>query len=173
MMTIPNAQTCIRLLKEQGCSDEIIAHCCAVRDLAKRIAIRAHANVELVEAGALLHDIGRAKTQGIHHAVEGAKIARRLQLPEEIIRIIERHIGAGIPKNEAVRLGLPERDFLPVSLEEKIVAHADNLIAGDQRQCIEDEIQKALEKGHKTHAERLRRLHDELSSICQLDVNKI
>ncbi|MEM0467075.1 MAG: HDIG domain-containing protein [Candidatus Thermoplasmatota archaeon] len=173
MKETPNQEKCIQLLKECGCSDDIIMHCCAVRDIAKRIAIRAGADVALVEAGALLHDIGRAKTHGIQHAIEGAKIARKKGLPTTIIRIIERHIGAGIPKDEARCLGLPNKDFLPISLEEKIVAHADNLTHGDHQQCIEDEIQKALDKGQKKHAQRLRQLHDELSAICGIDLNEI
>ena len=50
----------------------------------------------------MLHDIGRSKTQGIMHGVEGAKIATELGLPEAIVNIIERHLGAGIPKEEAM-----------------------------------------------------------------------
>jgi uncharacterized protein len=44
--------------------------------------------------------------------------------------IIERHIGAGITAPEAVRLGLPQKDYLPLTTEEKIVSYADNLISG-------------------------------------------
>jgi len=44
--------------------------------------------------------------------------------------IIERHVGAGITASEAVRLGLPEKDYLPLTREERIVSYADNLISG-------------------------------------------
>ena len=67
----------LNLLKKAGCSEEVINHCIAVRDIAVKIAKKANADVELVEAGALLHDIGRSKTHGIFHAVEGVKIAKK------------------------------------------------------------------------------------------------
>ena len=173
MKNIPSPQQCLELLKKSGCSDEVIQHCLAVRDIAVRIAKKTNANIFLVEAGALLHDIGRSKTHGITHAVQGATIAQSLGLPKEIIHIIERHIGAGIPKEEAKKLGLPIKDYIPQTLEEKIVAHADNLISGSEQQSIENEIEKALKKGQINHAERLRNLHNELSELCGINLNDI
>jgi tRNA (cytidine56-2'-O)-methyltransferase len=170
---LPTPNECIRLLNECGCSQEVIRHCQAVRDVAVRIAKRAHADIKLVETGALLHDIGRSKTQGLTHGIIGAQIAREKNLPESIVNIIERHLGAGIPKEEAVLLGLPSRNFLPMTLEEKIVAHADNLIDGDRQQMIEAEVEKALKKGKKELAQRLVLLHKELSNICKIDLNYI
>lgn len=173
MNTIPNPGQCLRLLKKAGCSNEVIVHCKAVRRVAVRIAKKAHANIELVEAGALLHDIGRSKTQGIMHGVEGAKIARQVGLPECIANIIERHLGAGIPKDEAIALGLPPKDYMPITLEEKIIAHADNLIENNHEHHIEKEIERALQKGHVKHAKRLWDLHQELSQRCEMDLNNI
>jgi len=173
MDTIPSKAKCLDLLKEAGCSDEVICHCKAVRDIAVRIAQKAHARVDLVEAGALLHDIGRSKTHTIRHAVEGAKIARHLGLSDEIVNIIERHIGAGLSKDVAKSLRLPKKDFIPETLEEKIVCHADNLLDDCTRQPIEIEVEKALSEGNKDYAIRLARLHWELSEICGMDLNKI
>jgi uncharacterized protein (TIGR00295 family) len=164
---------CLELLKESGCSDEVIKHSIAVRDVAIRIAQKAKADIDLVEAGALLHDIGRSNTHGIFHAVKGASIAKKLHLPKSIIRIIERHIGAGLTSNEAKKLHLPFKNYLPETLEEKIVCHADNLINNCSRQKIEDEIEKALTDGNKEYAIRLVKLHKELSDICGIDLNYI
>ena len=58
-------------------------------------------DIDAVFVGALLHDIGRSKTHGIGHAVAGARIALENGLDEKLVKIIERHIGAGIPKEEA------------------------------------------------------------------------
>lgn len=127
----------------------------------------------MVETGALLHDIGRAKTHGIRHAIEGAKTAESLGLPKEVIHIIERHIGAGLSAEVAASLGLPKKDFIPITLEEKIVCHADNLIDDCTRQPIEAEVEQALLDGKKEYALQLIRLHHELSTICGLDLNKI
>jgi uncharacterized protein (TIGR00295 family) len=171
MSSIPSPKECLKLLKKVGCSDKVIRHCKAVRDLAVKMAEKANADVKLVEAGALLHDIGRSKTHGILHAVEGVKIAQKFGLPQSIINIIERHIGAGISKYKAKRLGLPPKDYIPKTLEEKIVCHADNLIDKYERQNIEDAMERALEEGHKEYAERLHKLHKELSDICGIDLH--
>ena len=173
MKSIPSPKECIRLLKENGCSNQVIKHCKAVRDVAVKIAKKTNANLELVEAAALLHDIGRSKTHGILHGIEGVRIAEKIGLPYSIIRIIERHLGAGIPKSEAKKLGLPPKDYLPITLEEKIVCHADNLIDNCRRQNIEKEIERALKEGNKDYAERLIKLHKELSNICGIDLNLI
>ncbi|RZN41573.1 MAG: HDIG domain-containing protein, partial [Methanosarcinales archaeon] len=82
-------------LREAGCSQDIIKHCQTVAEYACEIAEQynmkhgnhnnpAPANLELVTIGALLHDIGRAKSQKIKHVVIGAKIARSLKLDEQI-----------------------------------------------------------------------------------------
>jgi len=173
MSYIPSPDKCIDLLKIAGCSKEVINHCIAVRDIAVKIAKKANANIELVEAGSLLHDIGRSKTHGIHHAIEGVKIVKKLNIDESIIRIIECHIGAGILSNDAKKLGLPLKDYMPVSLEEKIVCHADNLVCGSKRQPVEIEVEKALTKELKEYAIRLVNLHKELSELCGIDLNKI
>jgi uncharacterized protein (TIGR00295 family) len=173
MSYIPLPDKCIDLLKIAGCSKEVINHCIAVRDIAVKIAKKADANIELVEVGSLLHDIGRSKTHGIHHAIEGVKIAKKLNLDESIIKIIERHIGAGLLSEDTKKLGLPLKDYMPVSLEEKIVCHADNLVNGSKRQPVEIEVEKALTKGLKDYAIRMVNLHKELSEICGIDLNKI
>lgn len=173
MSPIPNPDRCIELLRDSGCSEEVIDHCKAIRDLAVRIAERANANIELVEAGALLHDIGRSKTHGIRHGTEGAKIVKEIGLSENIVHIIERHLGAGIPKEDAVSLGLPPKDYIPQTLEEKIVAHADNLIDNEKKHPIEREVEKALDKGLNGLAERLIKLHNELSDICGVNLDDI
>ena len=166
-------EECIQILEKEGCSDRVIQHCKAVRDLAVKIAEKAGADVELVEVGALLHDIGRCKTHGINHSVVGARIAKKLGLPKEIINIIERHIGAGLTADIAKKLGLPEKDYTPKTLEEKIVCHADNLIDDVKRQNIELEIERALRNGQQEYAQRLAKLHRELSDICGINLNEI
>ncbi len=173
MVEIPSRAACLDLLQGVGCSAEVIAHCCAVADVAVCIARRVDADVRLVEAGALLHDIGRSQIHGIQHAVVGARIAKKLGMPEGICRIIERHIGAGIPKGEAAALGLPVKGYMPETLEEKIVAHADNLIENNHIQPIEGEIRKAKQRGLTAYAKRLQLLHEELSRLCGIDCNDI
>jgi uncharacterized protein len=86
-----------------------------------------------------------------------------------LTRIIERHVGSGIPAEEAVKLGLPKRDFIPETLEEKIVSYADKLIEGKRRKSFDvtlDRFAKELGSTHPAIA-RLRRLHDDLAKIVE------
>jgi len=161
------------MLRESGCEEDVISHCVAVSQLAVRIAKRCSADVSLVEAGALLHDIGRSKTHGILHAVEGARIAKEKGLPPQLVRVIERHIGGGIPKEEAEPLGLPGRDFLPETLEEAIVAHADNLVEGTKRTTVEVAVSSLVRIGLHAPAMRILSLHRSLSERCGLDLDDV
>ena len=83
----------------------------------------------------------------------------------EIIKITTRHIGAGIPSKEAEVLGLPPGDYMPNTLEEKIVAHADNLINGTLEVDLDFVIKKWEKKFGKESSAiiRLKNLHNELN----------
>jgi uncharacterized protein len=122
----------VEVLVNAGCTPEVIAHCRAVSQAAMAIVDRMAMSVdrELVRQGGMLHDIGRARTHGIEHAIAGVEIAKRLGFSDQLALIIERHIGAGITASEAERLGLPKKDYLPLTAEEKIVSYADNLMNG-------------------------------------------
>ena len=173
MSDYPTPKQCIKIMKDLGCSEEVINHCKAVRNIAVKMAKLTNADVKLVESASLLHDIGRSKTHDLFHAVVGAKIARELGLPDKIIKIIERHIGAGLSADDAKKLGLPPKNYIPKSLEEKIVCHADNLVDCCKKQPIEKEVERALRNGNNNYALRLVKLHKELSDLCGVDVNKI
>lgn len=172
-MTLPDAEECRRLLRDSGCSDDVIRHCEAVASLAVRMARMCRADVRLVETGALLHDLGRCRTHTIDHAVVGASMARELELPEEVALVIERHIGAGLSKDEARAAGLPVKDYTPVSLEEKIVAHADNLTSGAGRTTVKGAVSNLVRGGLEDAARKVTRLHEELSRIAGMDIDDL
>jgi len=164
---VPNEEECLKILAAAGANLELVRHCKLVARLAVAIAKRCSGvNIDLVRAGALLHDLGRAKTQGTEHAVVGAEIVRELNLPDDLVLIIERHIGAGITMAEAERAGLPPKDYVPQTLEEKIVAHADNLTSAEGLITISRAVELMLRKGLKDGAERMYLLHRELSRHC-------
>jgi uncharacterized protein len=166
---LPSSQTALSLLSESGCSESVIAHCKAVSALAVKFAEACEnkgldVDVDLVEVGALLHDIGRSKTHDVNHAVVGVEIAQSLNLPESIVFIIERHVGGGITADEAKELGWPVKDYLPTTLEEKIVTYADKLIEGLRVMPIERTIEKFSRELGENHPaiDRIIRLHEEL-----------
>ena len=90
-----------------------------------------------VEEAAMLHDIGiifcdapKIYCYGPHKYIEhgflGAELLRREGLPKHAL-VAERHTGSGITIEQVEReeLPIPERDYCPQSLEEKIICYAD------------------------------------------------
>jgi len=137
------------------------------------MARKCGADVQLVEVGALLHDIGRCQSHSIDHAVRGAKIAADLKLPGDVIKIVERHIGAGIMRSEAKQLGLQEKDYVPKTLEEKIVSHADNLIAGTEKTTVKRAVGWLVRQGLHDPALKVLKLHEELSAKCGMNIDDL
>ena len=170
---LPSRDECIALLQESGCNDEVVRHCLAVAELAVKMARKCGADVQLVEVGALLHDIGRCQSHSVDHAVRGAKIAADLKLPVDVVKIVERHIGAGITRSEAKQLGLQEKDYVPKTLEEKIVSHADNLIAGTEKTTVKRAVGWLVRQGLHDPALKVLKLHEELSAKCGMNIDDL
>lgn len=155
----------IELLEKENTPENVIEHCKAVYEKAMKIAANFdNVDEDLIRKGALLHDIGRSRTHGITHAIAGVEIAKTYGYPDDVLNIIERHIGAGITAEEAVKLGLPEKSYVPQTLEEKIVAHADNLISGTKEVDIDFVVEKWQRniEDSDDNIERLKKLDDEL-----------
>lgn len=162
----------ISLLKKEGCSESVITHSITVSKNAKEIAWKikrggSDIDVEFVEIAALLHDIGRCRTHGVTHGIEGSRILKK-KFPR-FARVCETHIGAGLDRKEAASLGLPARDYLPKTLEEKVIAHADNLVSGDR--IVEftkalKEFEEKLGKGHPA-IEKIKELNDFIERLCE------
>lgn len=163
----------IPFLVQAGCDPGVIAHCLAVRDVAVQIASGLSnagilVDISLVAKGAVIHDIGRSVTHGMDHADAGGTICRKLGLDEKICNIVENHIGAGLNAKERAEFGLPAIDRIPQTLEEKIVAHADNLVKGT-RVMSKDEFFASLNRFPESVRTRFIALSEEL----ELPVRKI
>lgn len=171
---LPSREQALRLLRQNHCPPKVIAHCKAVAKLAVETALACQKkglkiDLELVEAGAILHDIGRSKTHSVNHVVVGAEIAKMEGLPDSIIAIIERHLGGGITPSEAKELGWPEGNYIPVTLEEKIVSYADKLVETSERVPIELTVNRLRREKLDDAAERVQRIHDEITGIVGKD----
>ena len=94
-------------------------------------------DLEFVEEAAMLHDIAVFRTNApgigcygnqpyIRHGILGRELLDSLGLPRHAL-VCERHTGSGISLNDIIRqqLDLPQRDMLPLSLEEKVICFAD------------------------------------------------
>ena len=167
---LPSREQAIELLRKNNCPEVVVSHCEAVAQIALELADKLEKkgikiDRELVEAGALLHDLGRSKTHRVDHGVVGAKIAESEGLAEPLLRIIKSHVGGGITTKEAKAFGWSKDVYVPVTLEEKIVSYADKLIDQSKRVPIDLEIEK-LQMEHKDEAaERVRKLHEEIISL--------
>jgi uncharacterized protein (TIGR00295 family) len=158
-MTAVTKNDALALLRKYKVGPRVMEHVLAVHDYAMEIADNIECDRDLVEAGSLLHDIGRAKTHGIEHAIIGAGMLRNEGVDERVVRIVERHVGAGLTAPEAKKLGLPPKDYVPETIEEKIVCHADNLIGGTERISIQDTISMARKKWFPGSVDRLISMH--------------
>jgi len=168
---LPSREEAISLLKAAGCPPEVVRHSERVAKVAVRIAracARAGLSVDLalVEAGALLHDIGRAKTHSIAHVFIGAEMAREFGLPEELVEVILRHTG-GLRPEVAKAFGWPPGDYAPRTLEEKIVAYADKLVEGRHVLSFEVALARLARELGPDHpaVANLARIHEELSRV--------
>jgi uncharacterized protein len=172
MLSLPTRDEAIEILEKFETSSHVISHCENVTRIALRIAnqlkMKGYSiDIKLVEIGALLHDIGRSQSHDIDHVAIGAKIAEEVGLPEKVIHIIERHVGAGIPDDEAKELGLPKGHYVPETLEEKVVAYADKLSVGCREEGIEftiNDFSKKLGEDHPS-IQRLRELDLEIKTF--------
>ena len=136
----------------------LLVHSRAVADKALTIADR-HPELSLdrqfIEEAAMLHDIGivRCNAPGIQcfgtepyicHGRIGAEMLRAEGFPRHA-RVCERHTGAGITRSQIIvqKLPLPQQDFLPETIEEKVICYADKFFSKshlDEEKTIEQAI---------------------------------
>ena len=160
-MTTPD--DCVDLLDEAGCSADVQEHVAAGMDLAMAMARRTNVDDDVVAAGSLLHDVGRGFDHGPTHVPLGVDFLEERDVDESIVACVARHMGAGITDEEADELGWPAGTWSPQRMEEKIVAHADNLTSGTTYRSVEDAIEKLQAEGLDEAAARMRRLDEELA----------
>ncbi len=116
-------------------------------------------DAQFVEEAAMLHDIGIFLTDApgiqcfgsqpyICHGRLGAELMRK-EGYERHARVCERHTGAGITCQQIVeqRLPLPHQDFLPETMEEKVICYADKFFSKTHL-----DREKSMEKAEKSLA---------------------
>jgi uncharacterized protein len=130
-----------QLLTRYGAQEPWVRHCVAVSRVARGVADRLERrgiDSRLLVVGALLHDIGRYKTQdAVLHGVEGYRLLTDLGHHQEAF-ICASHVLCGMPRQEAVRYGLPDQDFRPQTLEERLVPLIDGVVELDRPTTMEE-----------------------------------
>ena len=173
--TLPNSDFAFDLLKILKVSYHVRRHSLKVAEKALEIAEKIDQediDTDLIEIGGLLHDIGRSKTHDFNHGIIGAKILKERGFSKRLSRICETHILGGLDKEDAKKVGLPERDYLPLTLEEKIVCLADKHISGTKDVSIEQRFEKWFSKYGKTQIlikakERIDAIQKEIENLTK------
>ncbi len=169
----PDRKDCMDIMLKHHASEWLLDHSIAVNSIANQISEKIDCNEGIVDAGSFLHDLGRTKRNDIWHAYEGYQICREERIADEICNCVLRHTGSGIEEDEAAKLGLPRMDYMPRTIEEKIVATADNLIYGNERISMEDQLKRYNEKGLNKAAERMALLFREIAELSGLDLDSL
>jgi len=123
-----------------------------------------------IEAAAMLHDIGIIETRSpgfgcygkhpyICHGVLGSALLKK-KGHTELALVCERHVGVGISQADIrqQRLPLPERNMIPVSIEEQIICYADKFFSknGNGR-SVEKPLTKIIDNLSRYGREKVRR----------------
>ncbi len=126
---------------------------------------------ELLEAGAMLHDIGVFMTNapGIHchgtepyirHGIIGGELLRKDGHPA-LARVCERHTGTGLTRKNIYELSLPlpDEDFIPETIEEQVICYADKFFskANPDRRRDVDQTARSLQKFGNDNVVKFRR----------------
>ncbi|HEV2139496.1 MAG TPA: HDIG domain-containing protein [Nitrososphaerales archaeon] len=150
---IPSEGEAIALHRKYGSDQVIIEHCETVARVAKVLAEAfenrgRQVDLQAVVSAAMLHDIGRSKTHTISHGIEGSQIVEKEGADKKVVEIVRKHVGAGIAPEESIRLGLPDLDYIPRTLEEKIVCFADKMVDRNKVRSFEEEVRRFRIKSH-------------------------
>lgn len=153
----------------------VLRHSKAVQKVALKIAKKIkNIDIEFIKTASLLHDIGRFRCPPgrltFKHGVIGAKILRKENLNKYAF-VAERHLGAGISKKDIIeqKLNLPLKDYIPKTKEEKIIAHADNLISDNKEITPKKAIERFRKELGEKVAKKIKRLNDDINRIkCRI-----
>lgn len=160
---IPDREECIEFMLKMRMPEHIMHHSFRVCDmaitLAKLCVVNAYPiSIEKVEAGALLHDIAKAKCleENCHHAIAGAEILR-VHGYHEIAPIVEQHVN--ITKYD---IEFCPNESILVNYADKRVLHT-SVVSLDER--FEDLIKRyGKTTEHKRSLEERWKLYKELEN---------
>jgi uncharacterized protein len=170
----------VELLKKYSSGKEafekVLGHSKAVQKLALEIASKIAKNgtavdMEFIRDACILHDIGRFTyppgPDSVKHGVAGADILRKEGVNEQYALVCERHLGSGISRKdvEKQKIPIPAKDYLPKSVEEKIISYADNLLWGDRRVSVEKVVERFTKELGAEYGEKVKAQHREISAL--------
>lgn len=137
---IPSEDRCLRLLQEHGILPNILSHSLQVRNvslaLADNLIDPSTVDRDLVNAGALLHDIAKTfclENRKFSHDTLGGKILRDLGY-HELALIVESHVL------------MPDFDPAGKLQEREIVHYADKRVMHDRIVSLDERIEDIIQR---------------------------
>ena len=130
-------------------------------------------DVNVVIAGALLHELGTIRSSGIGYIAQGVQLAEMLLLDLRVVEVIRRHKGAGIGWGDAKLIGFPLPLLVPIELEEQIVSLADLQVRGNHRYYTSDILRKMSASGRWDYVNGVKALQWRLSHLAGRDIDGI
>ncbi len=141
---LPSRDKCFKLMKQENMPENIVKHSLQVEKLAVAIGKECikrgyNLNLDLIQAGALLHDIAKIKCieEGCNHATVGGEIVRAWGYPA-VACIVEQHIY------------LCMADIVACPTEALIVNYADKRVMHDTVVPLDRRFSDLLERYGKT-----------------------
>jgi uncharacterized protein (TIGR00295 family) len=173
---IPDERQALSLHEKYGSGERIVKHCQTVTRVSVILSDALTARGKAIDekatfAGALLHDIGRTRTQTIEHGYVGASLLEQEGVDGIVVEIVRRHVGAGISKEEAESLGFPEGDYIPRTLEQKVMCFSDKMVSSDTVRPFEEEVKRFQRKGHDV--DRLKKLKEDIEQALGEDPERL
>lgn len=175
-------QKAVELLRKYAPNNEafniVLSHSKKVQEIALRLSKGIKGiDLDFIKTAALLHDIGRfrcwsdelteeQRKEKIRHGIQGGEILRKEGLSRHA-KVAERHIGAGITKKDIKeqKLDLPLKCYIPLTKEEKIIAHADNFTEGANEIVFKKVVDRFEKELGSKYAERIIKLKEQVDSL--------
>ncbi len=163
-------------LEGTRCRDILLKHSRQVADLALDIAHRHSLGLddEIIESGAMLHDIGICLTDApgidchgsapyLSHGVLGAEMLAGEGAPDWVCQIAKRHTGAGITAEDIQKyhLPIPLGDYVPRTLLERLICYADKFYSksGAMEKKTLDRVRASMARFSPETVARFEELH--------------
>ena len=137
-------------------------------------------DTHFVHEAAMLHDIGIYLCNApkiycfgsepyIRHGLLGGQILRELNLPRHA-RVAERHTGSGLTIQQIIRqnIPLPPQDWMPETIEEKVICYADKFFSKSRPDSIAspEDIRRQMEKFGEDALENWLQLENEMNTFA-------
>ncbi|MBN2151057.1 MAG: HDIG domain-containing protein [Candidatus Lokiarchaeota archaeon] len=159
---IPTNDEIFDLMSKWGLPDGIREHSIVVKDIAMDFVRKIHErdpnvriDARVVEAGALLHDIGRVKSHGLDHGYRGYQALVEARVDERVARCALVHVLGGFTVDD-IKREFPGNSkdirvsLMPQSIEEKIVCFADKHAVGSMQVSVKKRFSRWFKKHGRT-----------------------